>query len=104
MDTQIKPSPLQTGNGFVFQKGALLRAMEFGYWFLADEFNLADPNVMSALVPILEGVEVFTVPGSDITISVDPKFKFFATQNDAKLFAGRNTATEPIPEHHIHKH
>jgi midasin (ATPase involved in ribosome maturation) len=34
-----------SGAGFVFQPGALYRAMVHGDFFLADEFNLADPAV-----------------------------------------------------------
>ncbi|CAF4377794.1 unnamed protein product, partial [Rotaria sordida] len=35
---------LPVNDSFTFQKGALYRAMENGWWFLADEFNLADPS------------------------------------------------------------
>lgn len=82
------PAP---GNKFVFQEGPLLRAVRDGHWFLADEFNLADPAVLNSLFPLLEGQQYVNVPGGtvDRKIRVHPNFRFFATQNDAK-YANRN--------------
>ena len=68
------------GNVCVVQYGALYRAVKRGYWFVADEFNLADPAVMSMLFPLLEGRPVFVSPVTGETIQVHPKFRFFATQ------------------------
>ncbi|CAM9696438.1 unnamed protein product, partial [Ectocarpus fasciculatus] len=83
-------SYVPAGEGFEFQKGALYRAMETGAWFLADEFNLADPNVMSMLSPLLEGGRTILVPDSDEAVSAEDGFHFFATQNNAQDYAGRN--------------
>lgn len=83
-------SYLPAGGAFVFKKGALFRAMECGSWFLADEFNLADPVVMSMLSPLLEGKGRIQVPGSDKVVVAAPTFRFFATQNDAK-YASRHS-------------
>ncbi|CAF3506451.1 unnamed protein product [Rotaria sp. Silwood1] len=80
---------LPMNNGFVFQKGALYRAMENGWWFLADEFNLADPWVMNILFPLLEGKNSIIIPASGKTITAKPGFHFFATQNDAS-YANRH--------------
>ncbi|CAF4496215.1 unnamed protein product, partial [Rotaria sp. Silwood2] len=74
---------LPVNDGFAFQKGALYRAMENGWWFLADEFNLADPSVMNMLFPLLEGKNAITIPTSGKIITAKPGFQFFATQNDA---------------------
>ena len=74
---------LPINDGFVFQKGALYRAMENGWWFLADEFNLADPSVMNMLFPLLEGKTTITIPSTGKIITARPGFHFFATQNDA---------------------
>lgn len=83
-------SYLPSGDGdFVFREGALLKAMRCGYWFLADEFNLAEPAVMSLLYPILEGQTSISVPGTDVVVQAHGDFRFFATQNDAKGYAGR---------------
>jgi midasin (ATPase involved in ribosome maturation) len=63
--------------------------MEKGWWFLADEFNLADPVVMCMLFPLLEGKGCIQVPGTDKIVRAAPGFRFFATQNDAS-YAGRH--------------
>ncbi|CAM9111349.1 unnamed protein product, partial [Ectocarpus sp. 13 AM-2016] len=83
-------SYVPAGEGFEFRKGALYRAMETGAWFLADEFNLADPNVMSMLSPLLEGGKTILVPDSNEAVSAKDGFHFFATQNNAQDYAGRN--------------
>ena len=57
--------------------------MENGHWFLADEFNLADPSVMTSLLPLLDGRNVIEFPGINNEIRVFNSFRFFATQNDA---------------------
>ena len=57
--------------------------MEHGQWFLADEFNLADPSVMTSLLPLLEGRDIVEFPGINNEIRVENGFRFFATQNDA---------------------
>ena len=74
---------LPVNDGFAYQKGALYRAMENGWWFLADEFNLADPSVMNMLFPLLEGKNIITIPSTGKTIIAKSGFQFFATQNDA---------------------
>lgn len=57
-------SYLPVGNGhFTFNEGPLLRAVRLGEWLLIDELNLAEPAVLSALCPLLEGAGVFAVPG-----------------------------------------
>jgi MoxR-like ATPase len=80
------------GGRFEFQKGALFRAMESGSIFLADEFNLCDPSVLSLLAPLLEGAGggELRVPGTGIAVRAHPDFVFIATQNDARTYAGRN--------------
>jgi hypothetical protein len=52
--------------GFHFSEGALIKAMRCGYWFLADEFNLAEPAVMSILYPVLEAIS--DVERSSVTL------------------------------------
>jgi MoxR-like ATPase len=83
-------SYIPVGARFEFQPGALYRALERGDWFLADEFNLADPNIMSMLAPLLEGASQIAIPGTSFEVAVDPSFRFFATQNDASKYQGRN--------------
>ncbi|CAF0986919.1 unnamed protein product [Didymodactylos carnosus] len=80
---------LPVNDGFIFQPGALYRAMTNGWWFLADEFNLADPSVMNMLFPLLEDKNSITIPSSGKIITAKPGFHFFATQNDAS-YANRH--------------
>lgn len=57
-------SYLPAGDGtFTFNEGPLLRCARLGHWLLLDELNLADPAVLSALCPLLEGASTLTVPG-----------------------------------------
>eukprot|EP00397_Hematodinium_sp_SG-2012_P000002 GEMP01000002.1.p1 GENE.GEMP01000002.1~~GEMP01000002.1.p1 ORF type:complete len:4987 (+),score=1049.94 GEMP01000002.1:46-15006(+) len=77
------------GRQFVFQKGALRRAMEDGSWFLADEFNLCPPSEMSLLAPILEGDASNWSAQWGPKIEVHPDFRFFATQNHSS-YIGRH--------------
>ena len=72
---------MPASDGFTFQKGILVQAMEKGEWFIADEFNLAPVAVTAALMPFLEGNRTVQVPGSNIRVNVHPAFRFFATQN-----------------------
>ena len=81
-------SQMPTGGGFQYQDGELVKAMKNGGWFLADEFNLADPNIMSMLSPLLEGQGSLRLEG-ERTVTAHPAFRFFATQNDSN-YAGRN--------------
>eukprot|EP00966_Prymnesium_polylepis_P101871 2359290-Prymnesium_polylepis.1 len=83
-----------SGSGFKYKEGVLVQAMQKGYWFLADEFNLADPAVMSTLAPLLEGTRELSIPGR-APVRARPGFRFFATQNAAK-YAGRNKLPETL--------
>ncbi|KAL3933399.1 MAG: hypothetical protein SGPRY_000294, partial [Prymnesium sp.] len=82
-------SQMPTGGGFEYQDGELIKAMKTGGWFLADEFNLADPNIMSMLSPLLEGQGSLRLEGEHEPVRTHPRFRFFATQNDSN-YAGRN--------------
>lgn len=73
---------------FVFCPGALTVAMTEGLWFLSDEINLADPSILSALAPVLEGAQSVMIPNTSIVVQIKEGFRFFATQNDSR-FAGR---------------
>lgn len=71
-----------------FLPGALSRAMSDGHWFVADEFDLAEPAVMNVLYPILEGQLSLTVPNTGQTLMAKEGFRFFATQNGTS-YVGR---------------
>ena len=71
-----------------FLYGALSRAMRDGHWFVADEFDLAEPAVMNVLYPLLEGQQHLTVPNTGQTLLARDGFRFFATQNGTS-YVGR---------------
>ena len=71
-----------------FAPGPLVRAMEQGCFFLADEFDLAEPAVLNMLYPILEGKKTILLPTTNQFITADESFRFFATQNGT-CYAGR---------------
>ena len=71
-----------------FLYGALSRAMLDGHWFVADEFDLAEPAVMNVLYPILEGQQHLTIPNTGQTLIARDGFRFFATQNGTS-YVGR---------------
>ena len=68
-----------------FFEGPLARAMRTGALFLADELNLAAPEVLSALQPVLEGRAAVAVPGTDVVVPRHPAFRFIATQNPTQV-------------------
>ena len=84
------------GNVCIVQNGALYRAVKRGYWFVADEFNLADPAVMSMLFPLLEGRPVFVSPVTGEAIRVHPNFRFFATQVCTRWLHLRSTPSTEL--------
>ncbi|WIA29986.1 hypothetical protein OEZ86_000084 [Tetradesmus obliquus] len=83
-------SYLPAGDGtFTFNEGPLLRCARLGHWLLLDELNLADPAVLSALCPLLEGASMLAVPGTSLVVPVHPGLRIFATQNSA-AYANRH--------------
>ncbi|GMH34713.1 hypothetical protein BSKO_02574 [Bryopsis sp. KO-2023] len=79
----------QLNGKFVYCPGILVKAMDEGSWFLADNLNLAPLPVISALAPVLEGCTNIDIPGASMSVEVHPDFRFFATQNDHET-VGRN--------------
>ena len=69
---------------FIFRPGDLTIALRDGRYFLADELNLADSAIISAIAPILEGNKTINIPNTSLVINVHPDFRFFATQNSAE--------------------
>jgi len=88
--------PDPAGKGWIWKDGLVVRAMRQGHWVILDELNLAEPQVLERLNPLLEAEptlvlsehadEVFG-PGGRI---VHDAFRLFATQNPVE-YAGRST-------------
>ena len=79
-------------NEIEFINGSLLKAMEEGTTFIADEMNLSPEIVMKSLVPALDfnfNCKIF-IPGIQKKIQFNQKFFFIACQNDFTT-TGRNS-------------
>lgn len=79
-----------------FQEGFIPQAMREGWWVLLDEINLAEPQVLERLNPVLEipptlvlTEERGTVFGPGGQVPVSEQFRLFASMNPAE-YAGRS--------------
>ncbi len=79
-----------------WQNGAVPEAMERGHWLILDEVNLAEPQVLERLNPVLERHPSLTIPeNGGVTIGrsggtpVHEGFRVFATMNPAET-SGRS--------------
>ncbi len=79
-----------------FQEGTVPRSLREGHWVLLDEMNLAEPQVLERLNPVLEDPPTLVLsegagttfgPGGDVP--VHPDFRLFGTMNPAE-YAGRS--------------
>lgn len=83
-----------------FIEGVIPQAMRHGWWVILDELNLAEPQVLERLNPVLERPPSLVLTEGDGTrfghggsVPVHPGFRMFATMNPAS-YAGR-TALSP---------
>ena len=81
---------------WVFQEGYIPQAMRQGWWVLLDEMNLAEPQVLERLNPVIEQPPSLVLSESDGkvfgaggTVPIAPGFHVFATMNPAD-YAGRS--------------
>ena len=85
-----------------FQESAIPRAMRSGWWVLLDELNLAEPQILERLNPVLEnppGLVLSEGPGTVFArgsgrerpdvVDIHPGFRIFATMNPSE-YAGRS--------------
>ncbi|KAJ6240735.1 midasin-related [Anaeramoeba flamelloides] len=61
---------------FQWRPGPLTRAVKLGYWVLFEDIDLASPEVLSVLVPVLESRKLF-LPGRGEVILAHPDFHLF---------------------------
>ena len=82
----------------VIQDGPLVRTMENGQIFIADEFNLAEEAVLQTIIIALEPADensIFLVPDTGKKIERKKSFFFIACQNDLST-SGRKKLPEII--------
>lgn len=63
---------------FVWQPGPLTQAVRGGRWVLVEDINLAPPEVLAALVPLLEGRALHIAARAEV-VSAAPGFQLIAT-------------------------
>ncbi len=85
--------PHEKGKGWQWKDGVVVEAMKHGYWLILDELNLAHPEVLERLNPVLERYPSLVLSEKDGSVlrnaDVHPDFRVFATMNPA-LYAGRS--------------
>jgi MoxR-like ATPase len=81
---------------WVFQEGYVPQAMRQGWWVILDEMNLAEPQVLERLNPVIEQPPSLvlsesdgTIFGASGTVPVASGFRMFATLNPAD-YVGRS--------------
>ena len=81
--------------GWHWQDGLLVQGMKQGFWVILDELNLAEPQIIERLNPVLEAEPSLVLTEGDGSVigaggdPVHPGFRIFATQNPAASYAGR---------------
>lgn len=104
---RFAPAP---GGGFRFVESVLPRAMRHGDWVLLDEINLAEPQCIERLNPVLEDPPTLilsehdgTVFGGQGGLPVHPSFRVIATYNPA-AYTGRNALSPALRSRfHVHR-
>lgn len=90
------------GGRTFWKDGVLPTAMKNGYWLILDEIDMAEPNILSLLHPVLEDQGRLVLKESDGEV-VNPHgdFRIFATANSvgsmqgkADAYAGTSTMNE----------
>ncbi|KAG8852125.1 hypothetical protein FRB96_008926 [Tulasnella sp. 330] len=71
---------------FTFVEGPLVRAVRAGHWVLLDEINLASPETLEAIAPLLQSSSssiTLTEQGSLTPVPRHSSFRIFASMNPA---------------------
>ncbi len=92
---QIMANERMTSHPWRWQDGLVVTAMKRGWWVVLDELNLAEPQILERLNPVLEAVPTLVLTEHDNSLlgpgghPVHPDFRLFATMNPAE-YAGRS--------------
>lgn len=87
-----------------FRQGALLEAVEKGYMILLDEINLAPPDVISRLIPLIGQQEFIVHEDGGRLVKVHPKFRLLGSMNpsatisDEGKIVGISSGKKELPE------
>ncbi|MEQ1566867.1 MAG: AAA family ATPase [Myxococcota bacterium] len=92
---QIMANERMTVHPWRWQDGLVVTAMKRGWWIVLDELNLAEPQILERLNPVLEPHASIVLTEHDNSVvgpggtPVHPDFRVFATMNPAE-YAGRS--------------
>ncbi len=92
---QIMANERMTVHPWRWQDGLIVTAMKKGWWVVLDELNLAEPQILERLNPVLERYPMLVLSEHDNSVigagghPVHPDFRIFATMNPAE-YAGRS--------------
>jgi MoxR-like ATPase len=92
---QIMANERMTAHPWRWQDGLVVEAMREGWWIVLDELNLAEPQILERLNPVLEREPMLVLTEHDNSVigrggtPVHPDFRIFATMNPAE-YAGRS--------------
>ncbi len=86
-------------DGFHWQDGHLVFAMKNGYTFVADEMNLASPEILKRFLSVLKNKSlILSEKDTSSCVALD-RFHFVATQNPSRGFQGRKTLPTQIQKY-----
>lgn len=86
-------------HGFVWSDGPLSRAIREGATFVADEMNLASPEVLKRFQSVFAEKKLQLLEGDASVLSPQAGFGFIATQNPAEGFEGRKNLPREIQKY-----
>ena len=86
-------------NGFQWNNGPLTEALEKGYTFVADEMNLASPEILKRFISVFDRRRLALLEKDGSEVVANDRFSFVATQNPARGFEGRKNLPESIARH-----
>ena len=83
--------------GTTWSDGALTRAMRNGFWIVADEIDMAPPDILSLLYPVLEASPKLCLKEHDgEVVHAHPRFRVFATGNSIGGDDGQYCGTQRL--------
>jgi MoxR-like ATPase len=86
-------------DGFQWNNGPLTEALEKGYTFVADEMNLASPEILKRFISVFDRRRLQLLEKDGSEVLANPRYSFVATQNPARGFEGRKNLPESIQRH-----
>ncbi|KAL2243207.1 UNVERIFIED_CONTAM: Midasin, partial [Sesamum indicum] len=75
---------------FRWQPGSLTQAVLNGFWVVFEDIDKAPPDILSILLPLLEGAVTFST-GHGETVRVNESFRLFSTVTSSNTDASRFT-------------